>query len=291
MRFLQALTLGLCCAWAPPSNSGPRMPADQKKKLEAWYDALGAPRASEGFGQYLTRAARVQHGVGYEVPASPPGVETLRINLDAFECVSFIESAIAVARCAFRGEPDELCFTEDLEASRYRGGALGDYASRLHYFVDWIGDNESRGRIENLTTSLGGTPVQRDFYLITRRELPKAVLEREALAGVTEDLLATERRLSSASHDVLRRKSAPEALRVLEDGDLVAFVRERPGLLVHHAGFVYWASGTPRLLHTSSYHQRVVITESDLTDYLLRRPERKGVIIARPLAAQRVPGR
>ena len=145
--------------------------------------------------------------------------------------------------------------------------------------------------LENLTTSLGGTHVQKDFYLITRRELPKAAIDQEAIDAVTETLLATEQRLSSTSHDVLGRESAPEALRALEDGDLVAFVRERPGLLVHHAGFVYWANGTPRLLHASSYHERVVITESDLTDYLLRRPERKGVIIARPLAAQDVPGR
>ncbi len=143
----------------------------------------------------------------------------------------------------------------------------------------------------HLTTSLGGTHVQKDFYLITRRELPKAAIDQEAIDAVTETLLATEQRLSSTSHDVLGRESAPEALRALEDGDLVAFVRERPGLLVHHAGFVYWANGTPRLLHASSYHERVVITESDLTDYLLRRPERKGVIIARPLAAQDVPGR
>lgn len=290
MRFLHALILGLCVTRAAAAPSSP-MSADQKKKLAAWYHALGAPRGSETFGHYLARAARVQHGVGYGVPAEAPGAETLQINLDAFECVSFIESSIAVARCGFSGEPDELCFTEDLEASRYRGGALGDYASRLHYFVDWIGDNEARGRIENLTTSLGGTPVQKDFYLITRRELPKAAIDQEAIDAVTETLLATEQRLSSTSHDVLGRESAPDALRALEDGDLVAFVRERPGLLVHHAGFVYWANGTPRLLHASSYHQRVVITESDLTDYLLRRPERKGVIVARPLAAQDVPGR
>ena len=291
MRFLHALILGLCVTRAAAAAASPPMSADQKQKLEAWYDALGAPRGAETFGHYLARAARVQHGVGYAPPASAPGVETMRIDLDAFECVSFIESAIAVARCAWSGEPDELCFTEDVEASRYRGGALGDYASRLHYFVDWIGDNEGRGRIENLTTSLGGTPVQKDFYLITRRELPKAALEQEELAAVTETLLATEHRLSSASHDVLGRESAPEALRVLNDGDLVAFVRERPGLLVHHAGFVSWVNGSPRLVHASSYHQRVVITERDVTDYLLRRSERKGVIIARPLAPPSVPGR
>ena len=306
MRFLHALILGLCVTPAAAAPSFP-MSADQKKRLEAWYDALGAPRGSETFGHYLARAARVQHGVGYGVPAEAPGAETLQINLDAFECVSFIESSMAVARCGWSGEPDELCFTEDLEASRYRGGALGDYASRLHYFVDWIRRHLIAAKLRWFTHramkypdhgvkgSRRARPTKKTpVYLSSRGEsesFAKAAIDQEAIDAVTETLLATEQRLSSTSHDVLGRESAPEALRALEDGDLVAFVRERPGLLVHHAGFVYWANGTPRLLHASSYHERVVITESDLTDYLLRRPERKGVIIARPLAAQDVPGR
>ena len=256
-------------------------------KLASWYDALGEPRPSESFGRYLTRTARIQHGVKYAETSEPPGAETLDANVDAFECVSFIESTLAVARCAWESEPTESCFVRELEATRYRSGRMGDYASRLHYFIDWIGDNESRGRLLNMTASLGGEPVQRDFFYITERVLKRSHVKEDDLASLTREMQTTEARLSATTHSVLTRQSAPPVLSELQDGDLVAFVRERQGLLVHHAGFVYWANGTPRLLHASSYHGRVVITVRDLTNYLLRRPERRGVIVARPIVPQK----
>ena len=250
-------------------------------KLASWYNALGEPRPSESFGRYLARTARVQHGVKYADISERPGAETLDVNVDAFECISFIESTLAVARCAWESERNESCFVRELEATRYRGGRMGDYASRLHYFVDWIGDNESRGRLVNMTASLGGEPVQKDFFYISERVLKRWDMKEDELASLkslkslksmTHEMQTTEARLSATTHSVLTRESAPAVLSELKDGDLVAFVRERPGLLVHHAGFVYWANGTPRLLHASSYHARVVITVRDLTNYLLRRP-------------------
>ncbi len=256
-------------------------------KLASWYNALGEPRPSESFGRYLTRTARIQHGVKYVEISARPGAETLDVHVDAFECVSFIESTLAVARCAWESEPTASCFVRELEATRYRSGHMGDYASRLHYFVDWIGDNESRGRLVNMTAALGGEPVRKDFFYITERVLERADVQEDDLASLTREMQTTEARLSATTHAVLTRQSAPPVLSELEDGDLVAFVRERPGLLVHHAGFVYWANGTPRLLHASSYHGRVVITVRDLTNYLLRRPERRGVIVARPIVPQK----
>jgi len=255
---------------------------DSATKLANWYHEVGAPRASESFGHYLARTARVQHGAKYAEVAPHPGHETLRMELDAFECVSFIEAAIAVARCGWISETTESCFMRELEASRYRSGHMGDYSTRLHYFTDWIGDNERRGRISNLTASFGGKPVQKDFFYITQRVLKRAAMEATERDLLSHAIKATEARLSSTRHSVLSRDSAPRVLNELRDGDLVAFVRERPGLLVHHAGFVYWANGTPRLLHASSYHGRVVITVRDVTNYLLRRPERRGVMIVRP---------
>ena len=259
-------------------------------KLASWYNALGEPRPSESFGRYLARTARVQHGVKYADISERPGAETLDVNVDAFECISFIESTLAVARCAWESERNESCFVRELEATRYRGGRMGDYASRLHYFVDWIGDNESRKRLVNMTASFGGEPVQKDFFYISERVLKRWDVKEDELASLTSmtrEMQTTEARLSATTHSVLTRESAPAVLSELKDGDLVAFVRERPGLLVHHAGFVYWTNGTPRLLHASSYHSRVVITVRDLTNYLLRRPERRGVIVARPIVPQK----
>jgi hypothetical protein len=252
---------------------------ETRTKIESWFRALGAPRGGETFGGYLARAAYLQHGVPYEKedPYRLSERETLRVDLERFECVSFIESSIAVARCGWAGESDPSCFEREVLLSRYRGGRLSDYSSRLHYFVDWIYDNESRGRLRNLTESLGGEPVRKDFYHLTGRLLVRP--EHSELRRRVRDV---EESLSGRSHFVLPRERAPRALAGLSDGDLVAFVRERPGLLVHHAGFVRNVRGHPRLLHASSYHERVVLTPDDVTSYLLRRPERKGVIVARP---------
>jgi hypothetical protein len=285
MRLRSGSVMGLVCGFAALAISAR---AEQSTtKLASWYDALGQPRPSESFGRYLARTARIQHGVKYEENSKPPGAETLDANVDAFECVSFIESTLAVARCAWESEPTASCFVRELEATRYRSGHMGDYASRLHYFVDWIGDNESRGRLVNMTAALGGEPVRKDFFYITERVLERADVQEDDLASLTREMQTTEARLSATTHAVLTRQSAPPVLSELEDGDLVAIVRERPGLLVNHAGFVYWANGTPRLLHASSYHGRVVITVEDLTNYLLRRPERRGVIVARPIVPQK----
>lgn len=257
---------------------------ETKVTVRAWFDAVGAPKPDEPFGSYLVRAAYVKHGVEYEKldPRLPAEPEQLRVDLDRFECVSFIESSLALARCGWERDSTASCFEREIVLSRYRDGKQSDYASRLHYFVDWIYDNEARGRILNITTRLGGEPVRKDFSYVTGRVLARAEARGEDVGKIRLKVKATEERLSAQAHVVLLREGAPEGLSHLEDGDLVAFVRERDGLLVHHAGFVYRINGVPRLLHASSFHQRVVLTPDDVTSYLLRRPERRGVIVARP---------
>jgi hypothetical protein len=248
--------------------------------LKEWYDAVGAPFARETFGSYLARAASFQRGAGYDPVPPPASPETLRVELSRFECVTFIESSLAVARCGFRREPTLACFERELVLSRYRGGVLSDYASRLHYFDDWIDDNAARSRVLNLTSSFGGEELTRAYFHISR-VLKGSLASSEVLE---REIAAIESRLSRASHTVLLRDHAPAVLAGFEDGDIVAFVRDRPGLLVHHAGLVYRRGGKPRLLHASSYHGRVVLTSDDVVSYLLRRPERKGILVARPLS-------
>ncbi|MGH9319380.1 MAG: N-acetylmuramoyl-L-alanine amidase-like domain-containing protein [Vicinamibacteria bacterium] len=281
---LFATPLVLCLAGvadgADPSHLSPMARA----MVQTWFGAVGAPHPGEEFGAYLARVAYLQHGVRYDEAASFPVDNGLRVELSRFECVTFIESSLAVARCGFEGTPTDSCFEKELIASRYRGGALGGYGSRLHYFDDWIYDNEARSRLRNLTSELGGEPLHRDFFHISSRVLPRSHLPPRELEELTREITASESRLSRRTHLVLPRERAPRALNALKDGDLVAFVRERPGLLVHHAGLIYRVGGRPKLLHASSYHHRVVLTSDDVTSYLLRRPERRGVLVARPLA-------
>ncbi len=134
-----------------PGRKVGSLSSQTRARLREWYEGVGAPHARESFGAYVARAAFLQRGLPYEPVAQPTFPEQLRVELSRFECVTFIESSLAVARCGFRGEPTSACFEREVVDSRYRGGALGDYASRLHYFDDWIDDNERRSRLKNLT--------------------------------------------------------------------------------------------------------------------------------------------
>jgi hypothetical protein len=97
-------------------------------------------------------------------------------------------------------------------------------------------------------------------------------------------MLAVERDLSSRQYLVLQRNDVRRALDVIQDGDLIAVVGSKPGRLIVHAGLIVRRTGErPRLLHASSYHRRVVVTREDVSEYVMRRPERTGIIVARAL--------
>ena len=101
-------------------------------------------------------------------------------------------------------------------------------------------------------------------------------------------MAAIEGDLSLRSHYVLGRNDIRPAVDDLHDGDLIAVVGNKPGRLITHAGLILKSkTGTPRLLHASSYRRRVVVSREGLADYVLRRPERTGVIVARPLPPQK----
>ena len=258
--------------------------ADQSSILARWYQNVGERVPGETFGSFLGRVGVARLDTPYGHASDPRGSETLSVELRHFECVSFLESSLAVARCAWRGEPTQECFVWEVMGFRYRSGLMANYASRLHYFADWLEDNGGRWRLNNVTGELGGRPVKRDFFYLTRRASKAPALassgERRAMAAIEGDL-------SSRSHYVLGRNDIRAAVNELQHGDLIAIVGNKPGRLITHAGLIVRGEGDKaRLLHASSYHRRVVVTREDVADYVMRRPERAGIIVARPLPPQ-----
>ena len=77
--------------------------------------------------------------------------ETLTINLDEFDCTTFIETVTALALTIEDRKNSWQDFANNLESLRYRQGEANGYASRLHYFSDWIVTNIHRGYIKEVT--------------------------------------------------------------------------------------------------------------------------------------------
>ena len=67
--------------------------------------------------------------------------EVCSVNLRGLDCVTFIESSLAFARMLRRGGRTPEALLAEVMFTRYRGGRLTDYVSRLHYLSDWFFDN------------------------------------------------------------------------------------------------------------------------------------------------------
>src|SRR5690606_25515905 len=81
--------------------------------------------------------------------AEPMRVEPLTLSLQYFDCITLVEACLAIARVARRpGSPEWASFAREIERMRYRGGERKGYLSRLHYFSEWLDDNERRGLVQ-----------------------------------------------------------------------------------------------------------------------------------------------
>ena len=253
--------------------------------LQQWYAAVGAPEADESYGAFIARIALLQLGKPYYNAPETQQPELMRITMDSFQCVSFVEQSVALARCLWLGEASAACFVREVERQRYRSGEITDYASRLHYFSDWLADNAARGLLKPLSDDLGGKKHHVALsYMSDHPELYPMLSEGDTLAQIA----SVEKRLSETPMLYIERDDVAAAQGALLDGDIIAFVGAKKGLLVTHAGFVQTSrKGVKRVLHASSHHQRVLLTRYDLATYVTNRPERRGIIVVRPLAPNR----
>jgi hypothetical protein len=252
----------------------------QAALLAQWYGELGEPRSDEAFGDFLVRAALLKLGSPYRTVTETNRPERLQVDLTHFDCVSVIDTSLALARCAWLGDPSGSCFVRELVGNRYRNGIINDFPSRLHYFEDWLDYNLAQHRLDDRMHHLGGLLLRRRFFYMSEHQ---HLFPPMADPGVRGAIARTEARLSKRTYAVILGSSIREKDALLQNGDLLGVVTREPGRLISHTGLVVRdGKGPPRLLHASSYRHRVVLTATSIANYILRRRERWGIIVARP---------
>lgn len=209
---------------------------------------------------------------------SPTGDEQLVVNLREFDCTTFVENALALAQTRHAEKPDFQSFKTHLQHLRYRDGRIQGYASRLHYFSDWLAENTGAGRLVNLTGLFGGEPINKAVYFMTAHRNQYASLSNsliyEAMSGREEEI--NRRGVFFIPKHKMRSLEGQ-----LQDGDLIGITSSKPGLDVAHEGFVLRRNDRAYLLHASSESGRVVLTFSPLSEYLIRNSGRSGIMVAR----------
>jgi hypothetical protein len=226
-----------------------------------------------------------------------PGPERLVINLRELDCVTFVENVLAltafVRRDGIRLLDDSLGarrrFAAYLRQLRYRDGTVNGYPSRLHYFTDWLREGESKGRVQLVTSELGGVEVRDPIDFMSTHAAAYPALADSASVTAIRDV---ERRLNAGPPRVIVPKDhiAVVAGGIL-DGDVIAAGSTVPGLDVVHTGFAVWEHGQLHLLHAPLQGATVEISALPLADRIQAIASQSGIMVARPQLAWFQPAR
>lgn len=262
-------------------------------RLSAWTDTLRreAPKfRAKPFGRRAIRVGELAVGSPYEAFAleayikaggNPEGREPLALSLSRFDCVTLVESCLAVARVGTgTHDPTWDRFAHEVERMRYRGGKREGYASRLHYFSEWISDGEKRGLVRDLGKELGGVIDPRPMRFMTEhRSLYPALADENVFRAIGE----MEKSLDSHQRYMILAENIPGVVDRIESGDVLAFTTSVPGIDVSHAAFAYrGADGVLRVLHAPLSGGAVEITRTTLPEYVSAIRKATGILIARP---------
>lgn len=265
-----------------------------EERLVEWAGRLraeGLSRSEVPMGRSAVRAGELAAGTPYEpgmleaylrAGGSPTDSEPLTLSLTRFDCVTLVESCLAVARVAGADlQPSWQRFGEAIERMRYRGGVRQGYASRLHYFSEWISDGAARGLVRDLGEALGGTEDRRPLRFMTTHRASYPALANEA---VLRDIAAMELLLDAVPRRVIPAARIAEIADRIETGDVLAFATAIPGLDVTHAAFAHRGDdGVLRVLHAPLSGGVVEITRVALPEYVAAIHRATGVMVARPL--------
>lgn len=209
--------------------------------------------------------------------------ERIVCNFRALDCVTFVEICLAVARLsrsAHSGSGDFKDFAREIARLRYRQEVPNGYGSRLHYFSDWLGVNERRGILRNITLELGGQAALRPISFMSSH--PESY-PRLADPPTYDAIVAAEVALSQRPFVMVRLEAIAALEPRLADGDILAFVPKTKGLDVSHLGFAYrQKDGKPHLLH-AALSGAVQVSQESIVGYMRRFRKLEGVIVARPL--------
>ncbi len=238
-----------------------------------------APQLDAGLAQHAAGPERAVWASGLLVGApyllSPLGDRDgpragPRFRLDAFDCVTFIETSIALANSASTAEAARL-----LDDIRYDGPP--DYAHRNHYVeAQWVPANLRKGWIAEATRAVAG-PLARTA---TKHLTPATWRAAERAGHVLWDLPPDRWPLGSFSIDLIPLGRVVELAPRIPVGTLLFVLRaDRPWrpYRVSHAGMVVAGRRGERYVrHASDARGALRVRDEPLERFVARNRSYRG---------------
>lgn len=325
MRFLLAITFSLllmaCGSDAPSTDTSSAAPdprAAMRQASTSGFEALALPDSAltppaDSTMRRFERAMRlgqrmnvvdqpigeVMQAIGLTFSKKPylegtldaPPTEKLVVRLDGFDCVTYVETLLAMARGLKEQDTSYTGFARRLAEIRYRASQPMGYCSRLHYFSDWIRDNDRTRFVEDVTPQFASRTFRDTInFMSTHRDAYSRFATNDSLLACVQDM---ERALAQAADDRSLRHVPQDSIRTvyseLQAGDIIGIVSSVDGLDIAHTGLAYLPNpGTQPtaleesvgLLHASL--SGGVVVSPDLQRYVQQIGHMIGIVVARP---------
>ncbi len=233
-------------------------------------------------GKTITAIGKTFKGTPYVAKTLEIGeTESLVINLQGLDCTTFVENVLAFSWLLKDGKSDFETFINYLKTIRYKDGELDGYASRLHYFSEWIANNESKGILKDITAEIGGTPITKKInFMSTHRNLYPFLSDENNFEKIKD----SEAFLNNQSICILPQDQIAANEHLIKTGDIIALTTSIKGLDITHTGFATREKdGKIHLLHASTSSMKVEVSELPLVAYLKKVKGNTGIMIARPM--------
>jgi len=207
--------------------------------------------------------------------------ENLVINLRELDCTTYAENCLAIANSLKGSNPTFEQFTNELRNIRYRNGIIEGYLSRLHYFSDWIYENDKKGLVKQVSKGIANTPYPLDVNFMSSH--PDSYKQLKSTPALVPIMAKKEKQISNRKMFFIPKNKLPDFEEKLQEGDIVGITTSIKGLDIIHVGIVVKKNACTHLMHASSKAEKVIISDNTLYEYLLGRKSATGIMVVRPL--------
>jgi hypothetical protein len=255
-----------------------------KKALAEKWEALP-------IGQCMGKVAKELEGTPYVAFTLEldKDKEFCSVNLTGLDCVTFFEDTLNFARMLKKGGRTPQDLLAEVTFTRYRGGKLGDFTSRLHYTTDWFYDNEKKGVVKLLAAELPGAE---DFTqpVGIMSEKPKNYRQLKAHPELVPVIARFEDQINSRKLKYIPLAALKDTQSQLQTGDIVGITTTEKGIDIAHTGLVFVdEKNVPHFMDASSSKSKMkVMLEKGPISEDLAYGKNTGAMFARPLEPVRV---
>lgn len=231
--------------------------------------------------ELVVEAGKLLMNTPYVAHTLETAPEQLIVNLRELDCTTFAENCLALARTAKTRKPSFKHFKNELQHIRYRGGEIDGYPSRLHYFSDWIVDNDKKHTVKSVSQSIGNTGFGKTINFMSQHPNSYKPLKNNAV--FIEALHKQEQKLTNTKLHYIPTEKLETLKHLIKDGDIFGITTNIDGLDITHVGIAVFKSNELHFMHASSKAEKVILSEETLYEYLNNRESATGIMIARPL--------